>query len=121
MLPTALIIALGLRGEIVFDLSICGVVTIGAGFVGGFSGAGTNEYGGSFGGPYISESSSIVPTDGAMLRFVFWEFDLGSGGVLGGVLVDTAIPIHDGRGSGKPGLPGSSDGTGLRVTIGEVF
>lgn len=54
-----------------------------------------------------------------MLRLIFCELDRGNGGVLGGVLLDTAIPIHDGR--GRPGLPGSSEGTGLRAVAGDDF
>jgi len=71
---------------------------IGAGFIAALSGAGIIE------GDREVRTEPIpgvraegwvdgVPTDGALL---FCEFDLGKGGVFGGVLLDIASPIHEG-------------------------
>jgi len=46
--------------------------------------------------PGVRAEGSVdgMPTDGVLL---FCEFDLGKGGVFGGVLLDIASPIQEGR------------------------
>lgn len=72
---------------------------IGAGFIAALSGAGIIEGDvevrtGPVLGVRAERWADGMPTDGALL---FCEFDLGKGGVFGGVLLEIASPIQEGR------------------------
>lgn len=72
---------------------------IGAGFIAGLRGGGIIEVDvevrrAPTSGVRAEEWKDGLPADGAVL---FCEFDLAKGGVLGGVLLDIASPIQEGR------------------------
>lgn len=90
----------GLNGDTCSGLAKLWFVMIGAGFIAGLRGVGIREAGMAC-DPNPGISIAGCPTDGAVpvlciVLVLFCEFDRGRGGVLGGVLLLTATPIHEG-------------------------